>query len=58
MLSDCTKWARVPAHGGLVFVDEILSILKCRNVMLTQFKLFQRVQTPPTVGWHLWMKSS
>jgi hypothetical protein len=31
MLSDCTKWARVPAHGGLVFVDEILSILKSRN---------------------------
>jgi len=30
-VSDCTKWARVPAHGGLVFVDEILSILKCRN---------------------------
>jgi len=31
MLRDYTKWDRVPVHGGLVFVDEILSILKSRN---------------------------
>ena len=31
MLRDHTKWDQVPVHSGLVFVDEILSILKCRN---------------------------
>ena len=31
MLRDHTKWDQVPVHSGLVFVDEILSILKSIN---------------------------